>query len=153
MVARIHDLEGRATANRYVQVKHTDGQTNRQSTENNTRTHHSFGTDAFRKNANCASARNTKKNSRILDRDAIREERATPRRIWHHDNLDRDIFTRLPYPGKGLLSVSNVTGDVIRLTLSFLMSSSVKKPKPISSTAWRITVLSCDMLLVRHRNR
>lgn len=49
------------------------------------------------------------------------------------------------HPGSGLLSVSNVTGDVMRLTLSFRISSSVKKPNPISSTAWRITVLSCDM--------
>ena len=46
------------------------------------------------------------------------------------------------HPGSGLLSVSNVTGDVIRLTLSFRMSSFVRKPKTISSTAWRITVLS-----------
>ncbi len=43
--------------------------------------------------------------------------------------------------------MSNVTGDVMRLTLRLLMSSSVRNPKPISSTAWRITVLSCDMLV------
>lgn len=46
------------------------------------------------------------------------------------------------HPGRGLLRVSNVTGDVIRFTLSLRISSSVRKPKPISSTAWRITVLS-----------
>lgn len=52
-------------------------------------------------------------------------------------------FRYIPtHPGRGLLRVSNVTGEVMRLTLSFRISSSVRKPKPISSTAWRITVLS-----------
>lgn len=63
------------------------------------------------------------------------------------------LLSALTHPGNGLFIVSKVTGDVMRLTLSSLISSSVKKPNPISSTACLITVLSCDMVWQNSRSR